>query len=428
LVSLYEFENEEFLFPGIDHRVRFIVITVTGAAGIVSAADLAFGLRRVTALADSARHVSLSPPDFALVNPNTRTCPTFRSRRDADINLAIYRRSGVLWREDTPGGNAWGLKFMAMLHMANDSGVFRKRGEFEGGAQLPLVEAKMVHHFDHRFGTYEGQSTGGANQGKLPEFDDAAHTDPDRLTLPDYWVPEYEVADRLSGRWSRGWLLGWRDICRSTDQRTVIASLLPRAAVGHTTPLMFPDAAPRTIACLYGNLCGLALDYTARQKVGGTHLTYGYLKQLPVLFPDTYAAPTPWHRGVTLLDWILLRVLELTYTAWDLEPFGKDVGYDGPPFRWDPARRFLLRAELDAAFFHLYGLSRDDTDYILDTFPIVRKHDEKAHGEYRTKRVILEVYDAMAEATRSGTPYVTRLDPPPADPRVAHPPRPEPAS
>ena len=124
------------------------------------------------------------------------------------------------------------------------------------------------------------------------------------------------------------------------------------------------------------------------------------------------------------MDWLLPRVLELTYTAWDLEPFAQDVGYDGPPFRWDPERRALLRAELDAAFFHLYGLSRDDTDYILDTFPIVRKNDEKKYGEYRTKRLILEIYDAMAEAARTGVPYPTRLDPPPADPRVAHPPRP----
>lgn len=118
---------------------------------------------------------------------------------------------------------------------------------------------------------------------------------------------------------------------------------------------------------------------------------------------------------------MLPRVLELTYTAWDLESFARDVGYDGPPFRWDPARRFLLRCELDAAFFHLYGLSRDDTKYVMDTFPIVRKNDERAHGDYRTKRVILEIYDAMAEAARTGKPYQTRLDPPPADPRIAHP-------
>jgi len=122
-----------------------------------------------------------------------------------------------------------------------------------------------------------------------------------------------------------------------------------------------------------------------------------------------------------LRDWVLPRVLELTYTAWDLESFATDVGCDGPPFRWDAARRFLLRAELDAAFFHLYGIARDDVDYVMDTFPIVRRNDEKAHGEYRTKRVILEIYDAMSDAAQSGRPYQTRLDPPPADPRIAHP-------
>jgi hypothetical protein len=101
--------------------------------------------------------------------------------------------------------------------------------------------------------------------------------------------------------------------------------------------------------------------------------------------------------------------------------FAHDVDYSGPPFRWDPERRFLLRCEIDAAFFHLYGISRDDAAYILDTFPIVKKSDEKAHGEYRTQRVILEIYDAMADAARTGKPYQTRLDPPPADARVAHP-------
>jgi hypothetical protein len=113
-------------------------------------------------------------------------------------------------------------------------------------------------------------------------------------------------------------------------------------------------------------------------------------------------------------------VLELTYTAWDLQPFARDCGYDGPPFRWDPERRFLLRCELDAAFFHLYGISRDDAAYILDTFPIVRRKDEERFGEYRTQRVILEIYDALAESARTGQPYRTRLDPPPADPRLAH--------
>ena len=162
------------------------------------------------------------------------------------------------------------------------------------------------------------------------------------------------------------------------------------------------------------------VDYVARQKVGGTHLTYSFFKQLPVPTPPLLSTPAAFAGDASLADWLTPRVLELTYTAWDLEPFARDLGYDGPPFRWDPERRFLLRAELDAAFFHLYGIERDDVDYIMDTFPIVRRKDETRHGEYRTKRLILEIYDAMAERPRTGEPYQTRLDPPPADHRVAH--------
>lgn len=427
LIALYEFENEEFLFPGIDHRVRFIVITVSvERLASDSGADISFANRSVAALEDPERHFSLTPADFEILNPNTRTCPTFRSRRDADINLAIYRRVGILWRDADPDGNPWGLRFMAMLHMANDSGLFRTRAELEAASwkldgnhfvldkqrALPLVEAKMVHHFDHRFGTYEGQTDAQGNQGKLPEFDDAAHADPKRLTFPKYWVAESEIASRLDDRWQRGWLLGWRDICRSTDQRTTIASLIPRSGTGDTFLLAMPSVDPRAIAALYANLCSFALDYAARQKVGGTHLKYHTFKQLPVLAPSVYTADTPWARGTALRDWILPRVLELTFTAWDLEPFARDVGDEGAPYVWDPERRFVLRAELDAAFFHLYGISRDDVDYILDTFPVVKKNDEKAHGEYRTKRVILERHDALAAAATSGKPYVSPLGPP----------------
>ena len=115
------------------------------------------------------------------------------------------------------------------------------------------------------------------------------------------------------------------------------------------------------------------------------------------------------------------RVLELIYTAWELKPFAQDCRYDGPPFKWNEKRRFILRGELDAAYFHLYGINRDDMDYIMETFPIVKRKDEQKYGKYRTKLLIFECYDAMAEAMKTGRPYQTMLDPPPADPRIAHP-------
>jgi hypothetical protein len=176
------------------------------------------------------------------------------------------------------------------------------------------------------------------------------------------------------------------------------------------------------------NLNSFPLDFAARQKIGGIHLNFPVLRQFAVLPPSTY---TP-----ELLAFIVPRVLELVYTAWDLQPFARDLGYEGPPFIWDDERRFVLRCELDALYFHLYGIARDDVDYILDTFPIVRRKDEAAYGEYRTKRVILEMYDQMAALPRMAVPapkdpastyevpdvsqWLPWLDPPLGDRRAGH--------
>jgi hypothetical protein len=186
-------------------------------------------------------------------------------------------------------------------------------------------------------------------------------------------------------------------------------------AVGDKFLLMMPLKATGLITSLLGNLDSLALDYCARQKVGGTSLKYFTMKQLPILPPSIYIQTCQRLYPQTLCEWLLPLVLELTYTAYDLQGFAQNCGYTGEPFRWDEARRFLLRCELDAAYFHLYGIRRDDVDYILETFPIVKRKDEQAHGEYRTKRIILDIYDAMQQAMETGTSYQTRLDPPPAN-------------
>ena len=422
LASVHHFENESLVFKGLHHAYRFVLLTI----GEARTADLAFYARRAVDLEEQHRHFELTPADFGTLNPNTRTCPTFRSRRDADINLAMYRRAGVLWQENDPDGNPWGLRFLSMFHMANDSGLFRTRAElasagwrldgdkFERDAEtmFPLYEAKMVHQFDHRFGTYEAQREAQANQGKLPELDHINHADTRRVTRPRYWVTEDEVEARLDGVWDRRWLLGWRDIVRSHDLRTVIACIIPSAAVNHTFPLAMPSLDPQVVACLYANLSSIPLDYCARQKVGGVHLTFFTMRQLPVLPPQAYSTHAPWATSTRIRDWLLPRVLELTYTAWNLRAFAEDCDDDGPPFIWDHERRLQLRCEIDAAFFHLYGISRDDAAYILDTFPVLARSEEREHGEYRTKRVVLETYDALATAAARGIPYNSPLGPP----------------
>ena len=449
LSRLYHFENEEKLFAGVDHRFAFVMLSL----GRTDAADLLFFARQTSALADKSRHFTLASEDFALLNPNTRTCPTFRSVADAELNKYIYRRTGVLWDEIKPDGNPWDLNFLRMFDMANDSGLFRTRAEMEAAGQtltgntwdgplgkfLPLIEAKMVNHFDHRFSTYEGATQAQLNVGALPRLDAAAHADPHRFTQPNYWVAEPEVKARLAGKTDRKWLLGWRDICRNSDQRTVIASVIPAHAVGDKFLLAFPVHPAPLAAAFLAALDSYALDYCARQKIGGTSLKYYLIRQIPVPPPDMFAAACPWQLESTVGQWLLPHILELTYTAWDLEPFAADCEYSGPPFTWDEDRRFLLRAELDAAFFHVYlgtpdewartasdplksalPTPRDAVSHIMDTFPIVKKKDLDSSGTFRTKDTILAIYDEIAAAVRTGQPYQTRLSPPPADPLIRH--------
>ena len=422
LASVHHFENESLVFKGLHHAYRFVLLTIRESRQ----ADLVFYARRAVDLDDRWRHFALTPAEFAAINPNTRTCPTFRSHRDADINLAMYRRAGVLWRESDPDGNPWGLRFLSMFHMANDSGLFRTRadlasagwrlnaGRFEqaGEVVLPLYEGKMIHQFDHRFGTYEGQSGAQANQGKLPELDHVAHADPGRTTLPRYWVSEDEVAARLDEIWDRHWMIGWRDVTGTEKIRTVIACIIPRTAVNDKFLLMMPSTHAQLVAGLYANLSSIPFDYGARQKVGGVSLKYFTMRQLPTLRPGEYEMSAPWAPSIQIRDWLLPRVLELTYTARDLKAFAEDCGDDGAPFIWDPKRRLQLRCEIDAAFFHMYGISRDDTAYILDTFPVLQRSEKREHGEYRTKRVVLETYDALAAAAAKSMPYDSPLGPP----------------
>jgi hypothetical protein len=199
------------------------------------------------------------------------------------------------------------------------------------------------------------------------------------------------------------WLLGFRDICRATDERTVIATVLPLAGVGNNLPLVLLEkkTSPGQIAGLVGNLSALVLDFVARHKVGGTHLNFFLAKQLPILPPDRYSEFD--------LNFIVPRVLELTYTAHDLKPWAEELGCDGPPFAFDPAHRAVLRAELDAYYARLYGLTRDELRYILDpadvlgpdypseTFRVLKNNELREFGEYRTQRLVLAAWDALPE-------------------------------
>ena len=177
----------------------------------------------------------------------------------------------------------------------------------------------------------------------------------------------------------------------------MIASIMPRVGAGHSLnllPIFGATDSTASFGCwIVANLNSVPFDFVSRQKVPGNNFTLYLLEQLPVIAPEDYDRQ---FGSTTAGDLVRDHVLRLTYTARDMEPFARDLGYGGPPFRWDEEERRHLRARLDALYFHLYGLSREDADYVLGTFPIVRREDEKEFGSYRTRDLVLAYMSALA--------------------------------
>lgn len=448
VAALYDFENGKPIFPGVHASYKFCLLSLTGKRLREPAARYAFFLNDVDDLDDPGRVFALSPEELVLINPNTGTLPIFRNRNDAALTAEIYQRIPVLWDESEGDGNPWGIRFKRLFDMTDDSDLFRTREQLErdgwrldgnvftrdGERMLPLYEAKMVDFFNHRAADVVKSETALNRQNQPSYLSTAELQDPGRLALPLNWIREdglipthrngkdvkiAGVAERLAEvEWDQGWLCGVCDVTSATNERTAIPAFIPRAAAGHTFPLMLPRVSPDLTAGLIAAQSSLVFDFVSRQKIGGIHMNLFVWKQLPVPAPAMLEPHLPF---------ITPRVLELVYTAYDMTPLARDLGDEGEPFRWDEDRRAQLRAELDAFFFRLYGIDdRGDVDYILETFQSETgglKHNEiRDHGEYRTKRLVLAEYDRMAAADAAGVPYESPLEVSPGQgPR--HPPR-----
>ena len=503
LASLFDFENREAIFKGVHRSYKFCLLTLGSE---IPEAKLAFFALQTHQLADERRCFSLSSDDFALINPNTLTCPVFRSQKDAELTKKLYRSAPVLIREATdtkPEKNPWGIRFtQGLFNMTSASHLFLDYEETKLSDEplMPLYEAKMVHHYDHRWATFE---TDGETSRDCTLVE---KQNPVYQSLPRYWVPENEVtlrtakapkpvldaakkqdedalieslkhwlagylietqgvtaageqieallgqpiqqsADDLFGSdlsplaqqaqqmqqafpltadetdqlitsidqqqepWPVLWsllearrpkyLLNWRRNCRSNDERTLITAILALSGIGDSLFTMHPDFnIPSSQRCaLYGQMNSLPFDFICRQKVGGVNFSFYYMTQLPFLAPDQY--------NVDALDFIVPRVLELTYTAHDLKPFAEDLNYHGDPFPFEPERRHQLKCELDAYYSKLYGLTRDELRYILDpadvmgedypseTFRVLKNKELREFGEYRTQRLVLDAWDKL---------------------------------
>ena len=483
LVSLYDFENRKGIFPGVHHGFKFSLLTMAGMETTVGeGADLSFFNLSVNDLNDHERRFKLSSDEIRMLNPNTQNCAIFRSVKDAVLTKAVYRRVPVLWQESNLAinqqeKNPWKVKFsQGLFNMSSASNLFFTREDLESagytlegnhyvkqGAEryLPLYEEKMIHHYNHRFGDYRDLPAG-SKSTQLPNVPVKRLEIADYLTLPRYWVAENEVWKKVPD--DATYLMGWRDITNVTNERTVISAVIPITAVGNNMPLLFAGVFESCfLYCLLADNTSFVHDYVARQKVSGTHINLFIAAQITNLPPDYAQYITPFCSRETFGEFILPRVLELVYTATDLAPFAKECGYTDehgnvrPPFKWDEERRFLLRCELDAIFFGLYfGFQEwsqadehpetpqqlaelkgyfptplDALDYVMGTFPIVKRKDlnnpehdrimRKYFPEladidftktdsYPTHAVIRTIFQRMINAINTETGYQPLLD------------------
>jgi N-6 DNA Methylase len=339
LVSLYDFENKG-IFPGVHRSYKFCLLTMAGRdRPATEGAEFVFFGHATTDLADPERRFTLSAEDIELLNPNTRTCPIFRTGRDAELTKQIYRHVPVLVREGDPHGNPWGVTFMRMFDMANDSHLFRTREELEDAGwhlngnvfrrgeerYLPLYEPKMTDLWDHHRAHVVISETAVVRQGQPELIEEGRRGDPLAAAMPRYWVDQDQVDRRLGAFASERWQLGWKDVTSSTNARTLVAVALPKAGAGHKFQLVLSAKPARLRAALLANLCSFALDFVARQKLGGVSLTYFVMRQLPVLSPQAMRQPAPWAHGTSVCSWLTTRVLELVYTAHDMEGFSEEL-------------------------------------------------------------------------------------------------------
>lgn len=430
LISLYDFENREKLFE-IDSRFKFCLITAGKAQTEPRTVSGGFYLTRIDHLLDPRRIYTLRTDDFARFNPNTKTCPVFRTSRDAELNAKIYRNSTIIFNENT-NSNPWEIKFGSTFNMASDSQIFetyesllekggKLRGnifELESGSYVPLYEGKMFWIYNHHYGSWP---TNGDRPNSIDSPELIHMQNPNYSIMPWYWVPVELVIENQTKRdydgkeiwsWKHDWIIAFRKLTNATNERTLVISTMPGTfGAGDSTTLLCVERGTIPGILLQAMLSSLVADYTVRQKVGGTNLSHFFFKQFPILTPDQIPSTTQWQ--------IVKRVAELCYFNHDMDGWASELWEEmseeqraalpqlgaQQPWIYNPERRAVLQAELDAIFAHLYGLNTEDLVYILDpedicgkgcineTFRVLKDNEVRQYGEYRTKRLVLEAWN-----------------------------------
>ena len=433
LKSVFEFENRRKNYDGAkwfhdaDPSMRFVLLTIGSSD---SDTTFVFDIDELHEIASTKKSYKQSAEEVRGFCDLNFRIPIFKLSADALI-ASIAHGNGELIGSLSRGAST---KFKSGLIFNSEGNLKNLKRTFQENANyVKVFTGSSIHQYDHRF----ADSNNGITLNPTPSDKSSA----DFITRTMEYLPDEIVNERIQNLAGAlpSWFVAMRRHAKGVNELVAISAIVPRAATESSLNAFFSSDNDRTFLIrLVANINTFAFNYLVKLRQAGFSLNKTLYECIPLATLKTGSdCRIPW----ISLHWLSERVLELTYTAWDLEPFAQDCDWPGPPFRWDEERRFLLRCELDAAFFHLYLGSeeewtqqpealtrafptpRDAVGYIMDTFPIVKRKDEAKHGSYRTKDAILQIYDALGGAIQTGQPYQTLLDPPPADPACCHPPR-----
>jgi Eco57I restriction-modification methylase len=427
--AIFDFENRKPYFADVDRRQKFCVFLFGAAKRKWPKIHCAFYMADAEELSKPERDFHITGIELTAPNANSGGAAMFRTAQDAILAAKVYGAHPILVsRANEQIKELWPLKYSNLFHMSADSKLFKRKtlllkdGWTSGplrtwthpskGSAVPLYEGKMVQMYNHRAAEIVINTANLHRPAQEVPIDSARKADPAFLPDAQYWVATNDFKfDEMPSA-----VLGFKDVTSPTNVRSAIAAFIPASGAGHTFPLMLPRAGcshPEYLCAaslLLANLNSFACDFFLRQKLQTQHLTLFMLEQLPVITPARFNDPLPaafakamraaklmngHHPQPTVADFVIPQVLALTYTAHDMAPFARDLGYVDaagevlPPFVWNDEERRTRLAALDALFFWLYGLGVDDAAYIMDTFPIVREQDTKAFGRYRTKDDVL---------------------------------------
>lgn len=443
--AVYDFENSKGLFPGIDSRVKFSLIILVKHAE--ERFKTACWLSDVAELRESEKVVVLGLEDLIRFSPDDLALPQFRRKADLDLLVLGSRRHGqisdhedwaytprLMFSSSDSAFKPVDIRTLSGARYTQENRIVTSSGEI----LVPVYEGKMVGILDHRQADIYINPANAARQAQERPILDAEKISPSRFAVPQFWLEEEAVRLRRFGKRQGDWELVFCDVTSATNERTTIASIVPLCGLTRSLPSIYlRSESAKDAALLAGALSSTVVDYYSRLKVSSNHLTQGILATLPL--PSRAKILTFAEESLHDINWFEDRVFELSYVSWDLAAFAKDAGRDTAPFRWDAERRFLLRCELDAAFFHLvlgpsnewqngddaltrsFPTPRQAVEYILSAFSTLNRKDEiRFGGDQRTKRTVLEIYDELTLAINTEQRYQTRLSPAPADPSCCH--------